>query len=79
MDDILVKQSDAALSAVKIVQENSSGTRLHNRAETTGPRSTDARQQENNSPNHLRILVNQANLKAGTYNNKIKFLNNKIL
>lgn len=73
MEDISMKQSNAALSGMRIVQEASSGTRLHKNMESGSSKANDTRKKIDSSPRHVKGLVHQANLKAGTYNGKITF------
>lgn len=75
MDDISLKQSETVMKTVKIVQEASSGQKLHT-AENRGKDATRGIARpipEKRRSAQLKKLVNQANLKAGVYNVKIKF------
>ncbi len=72
MDDISLKQSESVVKTVKMVHENSSGS-VHIREGTKNVKSASDDPDKKTGPQNLAKLVNQANLKVGTYNNKIKF------
>jgi len=71
MDDILMKQSTAVSNDSKMIQNNSVRTKNHNRV--ASPNATDKSSRRMEDTSHLKNLVHQANIKTGTYNNKITF------